>query len=70
MTEGLRLDVWRPAPSEEKVGQVQILRVDSTSALARVRKVARSVRRAGESVAAGDRVVSRKRTSPGRRLTP
>jgi len=70
VTRGLRLDVWRPAPAEQKVGQVEILRVDTTSALARVRKLEKSVRRAGEGVAAGDRVVSRKRASPGRRPSP
>jgi hypothetical protein len=60
----LRLDLWRPLPSEQKVGQVEVVRVDSHTAVARISKVDRGLRRQGEGPAVGDRAVSRKRHPP------
>lgn len=62
----LRLDVWRPLPSAQKVGQIEIVKVDSTTAIARVRKIEKKLRKRGEGPNAGDRVISRKRPSTRR----
>ena len=59
----LRLEVWRPEPSDQKVGQVEIVEVDSSSATARVRKLEKKLRKRGEGPNPGDRVISRKRPS-------
>ena len=66
----LRLDIWRPLPSEQKVGQVEVVEADSSTAIARVRKIARKLRRRGEGPSPGDRVVSRKRRPVGGRSSP
>jgi hypothetical protein len=60
----LKLDLWRPLPSEQKVGQVEVVRVDSSSAVARISKVDRGLRRQGKGPAVGDRAISRKRHPP------
>lgn len=61
----LRLDLWRPLPSERKVGQVEVVTVDAGTAVARVRKVDRKLRQRGEGPATGDRAISRKRRVVG-----
>ena len=60
---GLKLDVWRPHPAGQKVGQVQVTELDSATAVARVRKLDRKLRKQGEGVQDGDRVISKKRRS-------
>lgn len=60
----MKLDLLRPLPSEQKVGQVEIVTVDSSTALARVSKVDRKLRRRGEGPAIGDRAISRRRRPP------
>ena len=64
----LRLDVWRPLPVGQKVGQIEVIEVDSVTAIARLRKLERSLRKRGESLQSGDRVISRKRPSLRRRI--
>ena len=59
----LRLEVWRPEPSDQKVGQVEIVKVDSSSAVAMVRKIEKKLRKRGEGPNPDDRVISRKRPS-------
>ena len=60
----LRLEVWRPEPSDQKVGQVEIVKADSSSAVAMVRKIEKKLRKRGEGPNPGDRVISRKRPPP------
>jgi hypothetical protein len=59
----LKLDVWRPLPTAQKVGQIQVVQVDSTTAVARVRKIDKQLRKRGEGIQPGDRVISKKRKS-------
>ena len=59
----LRLEVWRAEPSQQKVGQIEVVQVDSFSAVAKVRKVEKKLRKRGEGPSPGDRVISRKRRS-------
>ena len=59
----LKLDVWRPLPADQKVGQVQVVQVDSSTAVAKVRKIEKKIRKRGEGIQAGDRVISKKRKS-------
>ncbi len=61
IVEKARLDVFRQSTAAEKVGQVEIVSVDSSSSVARLRKLERSVRKRGETLAIGDRVISRQR---------
>ena len=67
LTKKLRLDVHRPEPGGPKVGQVEIVQLDSLSAVVRLRKLERGIRRLGQGLQVGDRVVSDKRDSPRRR---
>ena len=60
---GLRLDVYRSGPGTQQVGQVEVVGVDSVSALARLRKLDRSVRKRGEGLREQDRVISPSRVS-------
>ncbi|NKB68666.1 MAG: hypothetical protein GKR89_16505 [Candidatus Latescibacteria bacterium] len=57
----MRLDVWRPRPADQKVGQLEIVKVDSTTAVARLRKLDRKLRKRGEGLQVLDRVISSKR---------
>ena len=59
----LRMDVWRPLPAAQKVGQIEVVEVDSITAIARLRKLEKSLRKRGESLQSGDRIISRKRPS-------
>ena len=59
----LKLDVWRPLPGDQKVGQVQVVQVDSSTAVAKVRKIEKKIRKGGEGIRAGDRIISKKRKS-------
>lgn len=67
LSHKLRLDVWRPLPSEQKVGQVEVVQLDSTTAVVRLRKLEKKLRKSGQSFMAGDRVISKKRSSLRRR---
>ncbi len=60
----MKLDLFRPLPSEQKVGQVEIVGVDSSTAIARVSKIDRKLRRQGGGPALGDRAISLKRRPP------
>jgi len=59
----LRLEVWRPLPSRQKVGQIEVVEVDSTTAVARLRKLDRKLKKRGEGLQLLDRVISPKRSS-------
>ena len=59
----LRLDVWRDTPSEEKMGQIEIVQLSPTSAIAKLRKIDKKIRKRGETLQPGDRVISRRRQS-------
>ena len=61
----LRLEVWRPLPSAQKVGQIEVIEVDSTTAVARLRKLEKKLKKRGEGLQLLDRVISLKR--PARR---
>jgi hypothetical protein len=61
----MRLDVWRPEPSQQKVGQLEVVEIDSTTAIARLRKLDKKLRERGEGLQLQDRVISSKR--PARR---
>ncbi|MEE2659864.1 MAG: hypothetical protein VX733_15255 [Candidatus Latescibacterota bacterium] len=63
-----RLDVRR-SHTDEKVGQLEVIRVDSVSAVARLRKLEKKIRKRGEGLLLSDRVISRRRTS-NRSRTP
>jgi hypothetical protein len=59
----MRLDVWRPQPSQQKVGQVEVVELDSTTAIARLRKIEKKLKKRGEGLQKQDRVISHKRPS-------
>ena len=59
----LRLDVWRHTPTKEKMGQIEIVQLSPTSAIAKLRKLDRKIRKRGETLQPGDRVISRRRQS-------
>ena len=59
----MRLEVWRPQPSSQKVGQVEVVEIDSTTAVARLRKLDKKLKKRGEGLQLLDRVISRKRPS-------
>ena len=61
----MRLDVWRPEPSQQKVGQLEVVEIDSTTAIARLRKLDKKLRKRGEGLQLQDRVISSKRPSRG-----
>ena len=63
LTKRLRFDVWRPRPSQQKVGQIEVVDVDSTTAIARLRKLDKQLKKSGGSLQAQDRVISPKRPS-------
>ena len=57
----MRFDVWRPRPSQQKVGQIEVVEMDSTTAIARLRKLDKELRKRGDSLQIQDRVISPKR---------
>ena len=59
----MRLDVWRPAPSKQKVGQLEVVESDSTTAIAKLRKLDKKLKKRGEGLQIQDRVISAKRPS-------
>lgn len=59
----MRLEVWRPRPSQQRVGQLEIVAVDSTTATARLRKLDKKLKKRGEGLQPQDRVISPKRPS-------
>lgn len=61
----LRLEIWRPLPSAQKVGQLEVVEVDSTTAIARLRKLDKKLKKRGEGLQLLDRAISLKR--PARR---
>ncbi len=68
---GLRLEVWRPLPATQKVGELEVVAVDSTTATARLRRLDKKIRKQGEGLQVSDRVISTKRPPvAGRRATP
>ncbi len=66
----LRLDVWRPLPATQKVGELEVVAVDSTTATARLIKLNKKIRKQGEGLQVQDRVISPKRPPKGRRNRP
>ena len=65
----LKMDVWRPEkPGGKKVGQIKVIQADSTTAIASIRKIEKSVRKRGEGIRVGDRVISKKRRSRRRHV--
>ena len=59
----MRLDVWRPEPSQQKVGQLEVVATDSTTAIAKLRKLDKKLKKSGEGLQLQDRVISAKRPS-------
>ena len=57
----MRFDVWRPRPSQQKVGQIEVVDVDSTTAIARLRKLDKKLKKRGDGLQVQDRVISPKR---------
>lgn len=69
----LCLEVWRPLPAAQKVGQIEVIQVDSTTAVARLKRLEKKLSKRGEGLQALDRVISPKRPSPSagsRRSSP
>jgi len=65
LTARMRFEVWRPRPAQQKVGQIEVVELDSITAIARLHKLDRKVKKRGDGLQAQDRVISRKR--PARR---
>ena len=63
LTTRMRFDVWRPRPSQQKVGQIEVVDVDSTTAIARLRKLDKKLKKRGDGLQIQDRVISPKRPS-------
>lgn len=63
LTKRMRFDVWRPRPSQQKVGQIEVIDVDSTTAIARLRKLDKKLKKRGDGLQIQDRVISPKRPS-------
>ena len=61
LTKRMRFDVWRPRPSQQKVGQIEVIAVDSTTAIARLRKLDKKLKKRGDGLQLQDRVISPKR---------
>ena len=61
LMERMRFDVWRPRPSQQKVGQIEVIDVDSTTAIARLRKLDKKLKKRGDGLQLQDRVISPKR---------
>ena len=61
LMERMRFDVWRPRPSQQKVGQIEVVDVDSTTAIARLRKLDKKLKKRGDGLQVQDRVISPKR---------
>ncbi len=61
LTKRMRFDVWRPRPSQQKVGQIEVVELDSTTAIARLRKLDKKLKKSGEGPQVHDRVISPKR---------
>ena len=61
LTKRMRFDVWRPRPSQQKVGQIEVVDVDSTTAIARLRKLDKKIKKRGDGLQVQDRVISPKR---------
>ena len=61
LVKRMRFDVWRPRPSQQKVGQIEVVDVDSTTAIARLRKLDKKLKKRGDGLQVQDRVISAKR---------
>ena len=57
----MRFNVWRPRPSQQKVGQIEVVELDSTTAIARLRKLDKKLKKRGDGLHIQDRVISPKR---------
>ena len=57
----MRFEVWRPRPSQQKVGQIEVVETDSTTAIARLRKLDKALKKRGDGLQTQDRVISPKR---------
>jgi hypothetical protein len=58
LTPRLRLEVWRPLPATQKVGNLEVMEVDSTTSTARLKDLDRKIRKRGEGLQPQDRVIS------------
>ena len=65
LTTRMRFNVWRPRPSQQKVGQIEVVEMDSTTAIARLRKLDKKLKKRGDGLQVQDRVISPKRPSRG-----
>ncbi len=61
LTKRMRFDVWRPRPAQQKVGQIEVVDVDSITAIARLRKLDKKLKKRGDGPQVQDRVISPKR---------
>ena len=61
LTKRMRFDVWRPRPSQQKVGQIEVVDVDSTTAIAQLRKLDKKLKKRGDGLQVQDRIISPKR---------
>ena len=57
----LKLDVFRKQLRDKKVGELKIVSVEPSTAVARLHKLDRSIRKSGGSITVGDQVLSKKR---------
>lgn len=67
LVPALRLEVWRPLPAAQKVGELELVQVDSTTSIAVLKNLDKQIRKRGEGLAPLDRVISPKRPPSGRR---
>jgi hypothetical protein len=67
LAPALHLEVWRALPATEKVGELEVVSVDSTTATARLKSLAKKIRKQGEGLQPLDRVISPTRPPKGRR---
>ena len=61
MVVNLKLDVFRKRLRDTKVGELKIVSVEQSTAVARLHKLDRSIRKSGGSITVGDQVLSKKR---------
>ena len=66
----LKLDVFRKRLRDTKVGELKIVSVEPSTAVARLHKLDRSIRRSGGSITVGDEVLSEKRPAYYSRRDP
>ena len=64
------MDVWRTIAQKQKVAKIEIIAVDSTTSIAKLRKLDKKIRKRGEGIQPGDLVISHKRRSNRKRPNP